>query len=67
MQAMRVLLSNPSRERQVRGPKSVGHLLRELDLLPEAHLVIRADELVTEDEVLADTDTVEVRPVISGG
>ena len=42
-------------------------LLRDLNLLPEAYLVIRGDELVTEDETLKDSDEVEVRPVISGG
>jgi sulfur carrier protein len=42
-------------------------VLRELNLLIEAHLVIRGDELVTEDEMLADKDDIEIRPVISGG
>jgi sulfur carrier protein len=41
--------------------------LRELNLVVEAHLVIRGDDLVTEDEVLRDADQVEIRPVISGG
>jgi len=30
-------------------------------------LVIRGDDLITEDELLRDEDAVEVRPVISGG
>jgi len=38
-----------------------------LNLLAEAHLVIRGDELVTEDEMLSDKDEIEIRPVISGG
>lgn len=42
-------------------------LLRDLNLVQEAHLVIRGDDLVTEDEMLKDEDVVEVRPVISGG
>jgi sulfur carrier protein len=33
----------------------------------EAHLVIRDNELVTEDEMLHDKDRIEIRPVISGG
>ena len=64
---MKVVLSHPAREVEVRGPKRVKDLLRDLHLVTEAHLVIRGDELVTEDEMLKDDDTVEVRPVISGG
>jgi sulfur carrier protein len=64
---MKVLLSHPERQIEVKGPKRVKELLRDLNLLVEAHLVIRGDELVTEDEMLREGDTVEVRPVISGG
>jgi len=64
---MKVQLSHPERQVEVKGPKRVKELLRELNLIPEAHLVIRGDDLTTEDEMLKDDDTVEVRPVISGG
>jgi sulfur carrier protein len=64
---MKVTLSHPERQVDVKGPKRVRELLRELNLIPEAHLVIRGDDLVTEDETLKDEDSVEVRPVISGG
>ena len=64
---MKVQLSQPERQVEVQGPKRVKELLRDLNLLPEAYLVIRGDELVTEDETLKDSDEVEVRPVISGG
>ena len=64
---MRVQLRHPSRIVEVKGPKKAKDVLRELNLLVEAHLIIRGDELVTEDEMLADKDDVEVRPVISGG
>jgi sulfur carrier protein len=64
---MRVQLSHPSRTVDVKGPKKARDVLRELNLLVEAHLVIRGDELVTEDEMLADKDDIEIRPVISGG
>ena len=49
------------------GPKRVRAVLNELQLLPETVLVIRNDALVTEDELVADADTIEIRPVISGG
>jgi sulfur carrier protein ThiS len=64
---MKVLLRNPRREVEVRGPISVISLLERLELNPESVLVIVDDELVTRDARLADTDAVEIRPVISGG
>lgn len=64
---MHVHLSHPSQTIEIKGPKKVKDLLRELQLLSEAHLVIRGDELVTEDELLSDEDQIEIRPVISGG
>ena len=64
---MIVHLSHPERDVEVKGPKRVKELLRDLNLVVEAHLVIRGDDLVTEDEMLKDSDQVEIRPVISGG
>ena len=64
---MRVLLRNPRREVDVDGSRTVRSLLAELGLDREAHLVIRNGTLVPSDDHLDDTDTVEVRPVISGG
>ncbi len=64
---MTVHLSHPDRDVEVKGPKRVKELLRDLNLVVEAHLVIRGDDLVTEDEMLKDSDRVEIRPVISGG
>jgi sulfur carrier protein ThiS len=64
---MKVILYHPRREAGVQGPKTVHALLKTLKLSPEAYLVIRADELIVEDEPLADSDVLEIRPVISGG
>lgn len=47
--------------------QKVKDLLRELNLVVEAHLVIKGDDLVTEDEMLYEGDQIEIRPVISGG
>ena len=62
-----IVLRNPRRELEVAGPISVTKLLRQLDLNRESVLVVRGDTLVAGDAVLSDDDTVEIRPVISGG
>jgi sulfur carrier protein len=64
---MKVLLRNPRRELEVEGPLSVVALLRRLEINRESVLVIKGDTLVTSDAMLDDADTVEIRPVISGG
>lgn len=67
IEPMKIHLSHPERQIEVKGPKRVQDLLRDLNLLVEAHLVIRGSDLMTEDEVVADGDSIEIRPVISGG
>ena len=64
---MKVKLRNPDRVVEVSGPSTVAGLLSELDIVPEAVLVIRDSTLLTRDETVADTDELEVRPVLSGG
>jgi len=64
---MKVHLSHPTREMEIEGPKRVADMFKELNLVPEAYLVIRGRDLMTDDEILADGDSIEIRPVISGG
>ena len=64
---MKVVLRNPRREVEVAGPISVVKLLNRFELNRESVLVIRDKTLVPGDAVLDDADTVEIRPVISGG
>jgi sulfur carrier protein len=64
---MKIFLSHPNRDMQLNGPKRVKDIFKELHLIPEAYLVIRGQDLMTEDEMIRDDETIEIRPVISGG
>jgi sulfur carrier protein len=64
---VKVMLRNPRREVEVAGNRRVKDVLRELEILPETVLVIRGDELITADQMVAEADTIELRPVMSGG
>jgi sulfur carrier protein len=64
---VRVLLRNPTREVLVDGPVRVHALLDRFEMNRESVLVIVGDTLVPGDALLHDEDTVEIRPVISGG
>ena len=64
---MKVILRNPRREVEVAGDATVSEVLRELDVIPETVLVIRDGELLMKTDAVADDDTIELRPVISGG
>jgi sulfur carrier protein len=64
---VRVLIRHQKREVELRGTRRVRDLLVELGINPESVLVIRGAALLTHDARVADEDTVELRPVISGG
>ena len=64
---MNIHLSQPDRDIELQGPKQVKAVLKDLDIIPETVLVIRDDGLLTEDEMVRDADSIEIRPVISGG
>jgi len=65
---MHVTIRNPvRREVQIQGKRRVRELLKELDLNPESHIVIRHRELLTSDVILLDEDQVEIVSAISGG
>jgi sulfur carrier protein len=67
MDSVKVLLRNPRREVEVPGPMTVVNLLARFDLNRESVLVIRGDTLIAGDATLDDADSIEIRPVISGG
>lgn len=64
---MRVILRNPRRELEIDGASRVDEVLRRLEVIPETVLVIRDGELLMKNDRVGDDDTIELRPVISGG
>lgn len=64
---MIVHLRQPTRQVAVDGARTVNELLDELDLNRESFLVICNGTLVPGDGRLDDNDTIEIRPVVSGG
>ena len=64
---MKVRLRNPDREVEIAGERLVRVVLDELGINADTVLVIRGGELVTRETRLAESDEIEVRPVISGG
>jgi sulfur carrier protein len=64
---MKVVLRNPRREVEVAGGRRVKDVLKALDVIPETVIVIRGDSLITADQMVDDGDTIELRPVMSGG
>ena len=52
---------------EITGRMTASKLLQRLGMLPEAVVVVKGDEIVTEDETLEDGDEVELIRVVSGG
>jgi sulfur carrier protein len=64
---MKVLIRHQRREVEMSGRRRVRELLTELGVNPESVLVIRGSQLLTHDTQVGDDDTIELRPVVSGG
>jgi len=64
---VKVLIRHQKREVEVAGRRRVREVLLELGVNPESVLVIRGAQLLTHDAQVSDDDTIELRPVVSGG
>lgn len=58
---------NQQIELTIKGNRRLRDVLRELNVLPQTVLVIRGDELLTEQDLVSNEDTLEIRSVTSGG
>ena len=51
----------------VRTNITIRRILKDLDIQPDAHLIIRKGVLITDDVILKDGEVIHLIPVISGG
>jgi sulfur carrier protein len=64
---MEIHLEPQGKRVTVAGRRRVADLVKSLGLIPGTVMVIRGDELLTDDEMIEDADAIELRAVISGG
>ena len=65
--SMRITLLPQHKQVELTGRHRVADILRQLGLLPGTVMVIRNEELVTDEAVIEADDAIEIRNVISGG
>ena len=64
---MRITLLPQHKQVELDGRRRVADILMHLGLLPGTVMVIRGDELITEQEFVEADEAIEIRNVISGG
>jgi sulfur carrier protein len=64
---MQVRLEPQGKQLTISGRRRVGELVQSLGILAGTVMVIRGEDLLTDDEFVDDNDTIELRAVISGG
>ena len=64
---MEIRLEPQGKRVTLAGRRRVGDLVKSLGLIAGTVMVIRGDELLTDDEIVEDGDAIELRAVISGG
>jgi sulfur carrier protein len=64
---MELFIEKADVRKKMRFSGTVSKLLVKLKLNPESVVVVKNNEIVTEDEKLSDSDSVELLSVVSGG
>ena len=62
-----VKLVPQNKQIETRGNRPAGTILKELGLALCSHLVVREDQLITEDELVREGESITVISAISGG
>ncbi len=64
---MQIRLEPQGKQLTIAGRRRVGDVIRSLDIVTGTVMVIRGDDLLTDDDMVEDHDAIELRAVISGG
>jgi len=64
---MHVFIEKENKKLTLKFSSTVKVLLKKLKINPESVIVSRNNELVTEEVVLKDSDTIKIMSVVSGG
>jgi sulfur carrier protein len=64
---VKVVIRREIRQVELTGRRRVRDVLLDLGVNPESFLVIRNSQLLTPDTQVGNEDTLELRPVVSGG
>ena len=64
---MSVKITLREQQYEIRAGMTVRHALLKLNIQPQTVLPTRADELITDEEILRDGDEIRLIAVISGG
>jgi sulfur carrier protein ThiS len=64
---MQIRFEPQGRQITLTGRRRVGDVLRSLGVIAGTVMVIRGDELLTDDDLVEEHDAIELRSVISGG
>jgi len=64
---MTVKLIVRNKEYEVKAGMTIQHALEKIGLSPELYLAVRDGELLTEDEIVNEGETIQLVAVISGG
>ena len=64
---MEIRLEPQGKRVTLSGRRRAGELVRSLGLVAGTVMVIRGEDLLTDDEIVEDADVIELRAVISGG
>ena len=64
---MKIFIESKNQTKTLQFKGTVIELLRHLKINKESVIVVRTDELITEDELILNTDSIKILSVISGG